>query len=301
MADIVPVSGALDGPAERALALDAALEAWLFGLAPATARAYRADLAHLGAFLAQRGRGLAEATPADLVAWVDSGRARGRSPATLRRRLSAVAGCYRALVDAHVVASSPAEGLRRPKGAGAVRLGLERAELCALLDAARAEGHDAELLVSVLLFSGLRVAEACSLDHDDLFFFEGHLGATVRRKGGHLGHVALPGPLPGLVAAARARHGPGPLLLGRRGRRLRPEAAWRTLRRLGEQAGIARPVHPHLLRHSFATQALLASVPIETVAAGAGHRDLRSTLGYARALEALGGAAGEAVARRLGA
>ena len=121
------------------------------------------------------------------------------------------------------------------------------------------------------------------------------------RKGGRVELVGLPGPLPGLVADVLARHGPGPLLRGPRERRLRPEAAWRIIRRLGDSAGVARPVHPHLLRHSYVTQALVAGVSLPVVAAGAGHRDTRTTVGYARALAAIGGAAGEAVASRVGA
>lgn len=73
----------------------------------------------------------------------------------------------------------------------------------------------------------------------------------------------------------------------------------RRLARLGDAAGIAG-LHPHLLRHSYCTQALLAGVPLPVVAAGAGHRDLRTTLFYAQALAALAAEAGAAVAGRTG-
>ncbi len=287
--------------ADRARDLERHVGEFLAGLGAGTRRCYVRDLGGLGAYLAGRGLDLASARRAELARWVADQEASGCSPATICRRMSAVSGLYRYLVAEGVLARSPAEGLRRPRGGGAVRLGLDADELRSLLGAGRGVGPDAELLVSLLLFAALRVGEACGLDDTDLVTHEGRLGAAVRRKGGRVELVGLPEPLPGLVADALARHGPGPLLRGPRGRRLRPEAAWRIIGRLGEQAGIPRAVHPHLLRHSYVSHALLAGVALPVVAAGAGHRDIRTTVGYARALAALGGTAGEAVASRVGA
>jgi len=273
------------------------LEEYLALFRPSTAACYRRDLAHLEAELANEGIGLLAATRGDLRRWLGAQERAGVSPSTIRRRLAAVAGFYRFLVDEGICSRSPVQGLRRPRGGSALRLGLGARDLARLLQAARAEGEDTELLVGLLVLGGLRVSEACGISGQDLVVHEGCRGVLVRRKGGRVELVGLPKEL-GELAWRVAERGPGPLLRAKRGGPLGRQEAWRTVRRLAERAGIPG-VYPHLLRHSHATQALVAGVPLVVVQGALGHRDVRSTLQYAQALGALGALAGEAVAQRL--
>ena len=146
---------------------------------------------------------------------------------------------------------------------------------------------DVEVVGHLTVHLGLRVGEACAATDADLVRHGDRRALAVRRKGGRRELVGLLEPVADLAEKLAAAQGPGPLLRGREGGALHRQVAWRWVRRLARSAGITGDVLPHLLRHSYVSQALLAEVPVPVVAAGAGHRVLRTTLGYAQALAAL--------------
>lgn len=286
-------------PGAARAAEDHLVAAFLDGRSRATAACYRRDLGHLREGLAHDGIGLLGATRADYGRLVQVAEANGVASATIRRRLAAASSFYRAAIAEGRLAASPVEGVRRPRGASAPRLGPDEDALRRLWSAACRRGGRAQLLVALLLVAGLRVSEAVGIDaahvHDDA----GRQYAEVVRKGGRPGLVALVPPLGDLVAAAVARQGPGPLLRGARGGRLGRQRAWEIVRALGEEAGLVG-LGPHALRHAHVTAALREGVGIVAVQASAGHADPRLTVRYAQALLVLRGEAGAAVARQLG-
>lgn len=268
--------------------VEALIEDYLAGHSAPTAACYRRDLAHLRRHLSARGLEPLGVGRADLARWVRDQEGAGLPATSVRRRLPAVCGFYSFLEEEGVLAPSPAEGLRRPRGGPAPRLGLEAGDLARLLAVARAEGEPAELLVGLCTFHGLRVGEACAATDADLVCHGDRRALVVRRKGGRRELIGLLDPVADLAERLVVAQGPGPLLRGREGGALHRQVAWRWVRRPAKSAGITGDVFPHLLRHSYVSQALLAGVPLPVVAAGAGHRDLRTTLGYAQALAALG-------------
>lgn len=290
---------ALPGSDCNADALDVLVADFLAGLTGVTAEAYRRDLSHASRWLAGTETDFLAARRAELARYVRAQEDAGVAAATIARRLAALSGLYQYLCGEGVLEHSPVAGLRRPKGGGASRLGLDAMELHRVLEAARATRGCAELLVSLLLFCGLRVSEARSLDADSLRAHEGRVVVEVCRKGGHHELVGVPNGLRALIEKTVAAQGAGPILRSQRGARLSREGAHWIVRRLGEKALLPGPLYPHLLRHSYVSQALFAGVALPVVAAGAGHRDIRSTIGYARALEAIHAVAGEAVAARV--
>jgi len=154
-----------------------------------------------------------------------------------------------------------------------------------MLRAAEKESTPTWRLVLLLGAMGLRVSEACALAVGDLSAGPGQVRIRVRRKGGVRETLEVPEPVAdGLKGLARGRLESAPLIASASGRWLSRHQAHRIVARLGERAGIPRPVHPHLLRHSFVSLALVAGAPLVAVLAAAGHRDLTTTLGYARAL-----------------
>lgn len=212
----------------------------------------------------------------------------GRSPATVARRLSSLAGFYQYAVDEAVRDVSPVARVRRPRvGQDSPTLALERSELGRLLDAAEAAGARDHALVCLLALNGLRVSEACGADVADLAEQRGHRVLLIIRKGGIPAVVPL---APRTIAAVDAQRGDrtvGPLLLAADGARLDRHDAARVIRRLARHAGIAKPITPHGLRHSFVTLALEAGVPLHRVQDAAGHADPRTTRRYDRARHAL--------------
>ena len=289
------VETSLDQPSDE----DALVSEFLAGCSVATARAYARDLANLRCHLVARSIGLLGARRSDLAAWVRDQEAAGTAAATIRRRIAAAAGLYRHLVFEGGLAVSPAAGLRRPAGLGGPRLGLAAEDLARLRSAARSVGDTAALLVDLLLVEGLRVSEACGADDTDVVSEAGTRALRVRRKGGRVETVGLVNEVAGLVDKLVAIQGPGPLLRGRDGGRLARQVAWRWVCRLAELAGIEGRTFPHLLRHSHVTQAISAGVPLAVVALGVGHRDVRTTVSYAKGLARCQAAAATAVADRV--
>ncbi|MHB1503631.1 MAG: tyrosine-type recombinase/integrase [Acidimicrobiales bacterium] len=294
-----PPPGSRSSSGSGDLDVDGYIEDYLAGHRAGTADAYRRDIGHLRCYLDALGLDLLGTRRGDLAWWVRAQEDAGVPATTIRRRLAAVSGLYCYLTSEGLVESTPADGLRRPRGGSAPRLGLSAGELGRLLDAAHDRGVHAELLVCLLIICGLRVSEACALDDTDLVAHEASRGLRVHRKGGRVELVGLVDAVADRIDRVVATQGPGPLLRGRSGARLSRQVAWRWIERLGTEAGIGGKVYPHQLRHSFVSQALIAGVPLPVVAASAGHRDIRTTLRYAQALAALGAAAGEAVARRI--
>ena len=124
---------------------------------------------------------------------------------------------------------------------------LSRDELQALY---RACPDDSYRIMLLLLMEGLRAAEACGLTHTDI---SGDV-AQIRGKGGKPRQIALCGELRGYLEGGSGS------VLGYSTTRLRARVI-----KLAKLAGIKRRVHPHLLRHSFATHAVLAGVDSNTL------------------------------------
>jgi len=296
---LIPLRACETSPGELDLDIEDFIADYLAGCSGPSAACYQGDIDHLRQYLRKEKLDLLTARRADMARWVRAQEEAGVPATTIRRRLSGVAGFYSYLVTEKVLAFSPAEGLRRPKGGSAPRLGLAAEDLAKFLEAARAKGKPAELLISLLLVQGLRVSEACGLDDKDLVAYEGHQALLLTRKGGRVELVGATEQVAKLIREVVVLQGPGPLLRGRRGGRLSRQVAWRWIRDLAQKAGIDQSVHPHLLRHSHVSQALLGGVPLPVVSGSAGHRDIRTTLVYAQALSSLGAQAGKEVLRRI--
>ncbi|WP_146065680.1 tyrosine-type recombinase/integrase [Arthrobacter pityocampae] len=226
--------------------------------------------------------------------------------------IAAVSGFYRYAVSYGAVIANPAELVERPNGMAvhARTRGLSRAQARELLRVARANGPRSDALVSVLLFTGLRLNEALSADTTDYGHDGGHRILTVRRKGGTPGTVAVPAPAvkalnaylgtTGQKSATATGPGPGqPIFTMITGQRWAALEALRTVHRLAHAAGIKGELGPDSLRHTFATIALEAGTTLQdlqdsmgdtgartTLRAEGVHRDLAKSAGYdvARAL-----------------
>jgi integrase/recombinase XerD len=269
---------------------DPDLERFLLFLAsqrsPRTVDAYRRDLAALAAF---RAGPAGDATLEDLERWVAEMRAAGLSASTIARRVSAVRAYFRHLVLLGARSENPAAALPLPKRARKLPRVLSPGETERLIDAATGSTprHLRDrALVELLYGAGLRVSEAVGLEKGGI-----DLEARVVRVVGKGGKERLV-PLGRPAAEAVRRY----LALGRPhlDRRYRPElflnarggpltraGAFLILRRLAERAGLEpERVHPHLLRHSFATHLLEGGADLRSVQEMLGHADLGTTERY---------------------
>jgi integrase/recombinase XerC len=254
------------------------------GASPHTLRCYTADLTEFSRFLAASSIAGWEAADTRVVraylAWLHK---RKLAKATIARKLAAVRSCFRFLGRRGAMEANPARQVRGPRLGRRLPSFLPVDETAVLLypeaEPSVAGARDRALL-ELLYASGLRVAEGCGLDVDDLD--EGRRTVRVLGKGGKervvpVGESALEALAAYLALRGRRR---GPLFLNPRGGRLTTRSALRIVRARARRAGIVQRVTPHTLRHSFATHMLGAGADLRLIQELLGHSRLSTTQRY---------------------
>ncbi len=273
------------GPAPAPQSADDVALAFLLGYSGNTRAAYLADLRGFFSFCEAHGCDPLQATRAhiDLYArYLDEHE--HRSSATVARKLSVLAGFYRYATNEELIIRNPVALVRRPKvGSVSTSTGLDIVEMTALITAAQDAGPRSHALVLLLALNGLRVSEAIGAAVDDLSVERGHRVLYVTRKGGTKATVPLAPRTAEALDAYLAGRTSGPLFVTSTGRAMDRVAAFRLIRRLAKSACIARPIHPHDLRHAFVTLSLDAGASLRDVQDAAGHADPRTTRRYDRA------------------
>jgi integrase/recombinase XerD len=232
------------------------------------------------------------------------------APATVAQKLAAVSSFYRYAISHGVMTTNPVELVQRPKVSAdhSATQGLSKDQARALLGAARANGPRSHALVSLLLFTGLRLSEALNANTTDYGHDSGHRVLTVQRKGGTYAKVAVPAPAVEALDAYLGTTGQElvtavdsgrPIFTTVTGKRWAASEAFRTVQRLAHAAGIKGEISPHSLRHTFATIALDSGTALHDLQDSMGHADPRTTRRYDRARNNLTKSAGYDVARAL--
>jgi integrase/recombinase XerD len=248
--------------------------------------AYRRDLAAFGAF--HRGD-VAGASTEQLEAWVASMRADGLAASTIARRVSAVRAYFRHLVLIGAKAENPAASVQLPRRPRTLPRALSPVETERLIDAATGTTPRTlrdRALVELLYGAGLRVSEAVGLEKNGVALEE----RVVRVCGKGSKERLVPLGRPAAEALRRylalgrphldRRYRPE-LFLNARGGALTRAGAFLILRKLADRAGLEPGrVHPHLLRHSFATHLLEGGADLRSVQEMLGHADLGTTERY---------------------
>ena len=275
--------------------MDPAVESFLALLAarraPRTVEAYRRDLADLASFL---GRSPASATPEEIEAWLAGLRARGHAPSSIARRAAAARSFYRHLVLLGSRRDNPAAEVDLPRRRRRLPRFLSPGEVERLIQAATGTTPRAlrdRALVELLYGAGLRVGEAVGLERGAVDL-EQRL-VRCRGKGDKervvpLGREAAEA-LRRYLARGRPyldRHHRPELFLNAQGGALTRAGVFLILRRLAARAGLEpERVHPHLLRHSFATHLLEGGADLRSVQEMLGHADLGTTEIYTHVSE----------------
>ena len=273
-------------------------------LAARTVTLYGLDLEKLAAFAAGADVPLAAVQNHQVRRWVAQMHAGGRSGRGIALVLSGWRGFYAWLGRQGLIDANPVQDVRAPRQPRPLpkALGVDEAvQLAEHVDEAGDPWLDARdaAMVELLYGSGLRVGELTGLDIAasaatqragrgwiDLDSAEVQVqGKGGKRRAVPLGRqavdalrrwLALRDQTPGEGEAAQA------LFLGRRGTRLAAQSIWQRLRRRSLQAGLATPVHPHMLRHSFASHLLQSSGDLRAVQELLGHASIGTTQVYTR-------------------
>ena len=210
----------------------------------------------------------------------------GLSGGSIARLLSTVRGFYDFLIREDVCTHNPAKGLRPPRTARRLPSALDADQTGRLL---AFEGKDApdirdRALFELMYSSGLRLSEIVSLDLDGLDLAQGLVrvvgkGRKVREVPiGRMAREAARAWLP--VREGLVRNGETAVFLNRRGGRLSPRSVQQRLARRALLQGLDRHVHPHMLRHSFASHLLESSGDLRAVQELLGHADIGTTQIY---------------------
>jgi integrase/recombinase XerD len=250
---------------------------------PRTVSAYRRDLASFGEWL---GRPLASAKLSELERYLAEQRGRGLSPATIARRAAAIRSFFRHATLLGLVQENPAAALELPRRRTQLPRTLSPGEADRLLEAAagtRPRALRDRALAELLYGAGLRVSEAVGLERGGVDLEHRvvrAIGKGDRERVVPIGRAATDA-LRRYLAHGRPhldrRHRPE-LFLNAQGGPLTRAGAFLILRRLADKAGLEPGrVHPHLLRHSFATHLLEGGADLRSVQEMLGHADLATT------------------------
>lgn len=283
------------------------------GRSEQTAQAYARILRRLEGFLEARSLRLDSASLDDIEAFVGVElHQQGVSARSRRPHVAAIRGFYRWAHHRGLISQDPAAGLAYPSTGRSLPHVIQRRELEALLLACPLDeflGVRDAALISVLAGAGLRVSGLVALNESDLVAQSTESGRDalslrVREKGGHERMVPLPDEA-GLMLRAYLGHPeldhidrsmpngdqvvfvstgnrkiPAWRYAGEH-RRLSTAAVWRMIRRRGQRAKIPEnALHPHALRHLFATELAEHDVDQNTIATLLGHRDPSTTAVY---------------------
>jgi integrase/recombinase XerC len=270
-------------------------------LADRTVALYTEDMHKLAAYAAEAGVDLLQVHNAHIRRWVAQMHSGGRSGRGIALILSGWRGFYTWLGREGLVDANPVQDVRAPKQpkplpkALAVDDAVQLASYASETNDPRLEARDAAI-TELLYGSGLRVGELVGLDVQASDNAKGWLDipageVRVQGKGSKVRRVPLGvKSIEALQKYLNARTDLLPpeaidqaaLFIGKNGTRLTAQSIWQRLKRRSIQAGLATPVHPHMLRHSFASHVLQSSQDLRAVQELLGHANITTTQVYTR-------------------
>ena len=279
-------------------------------LATRTCQLYVEDLKKLTELLDESGLKPEQASSADFRRWLARMHSSGRTPRGIALIMTGWRGFYTWLGRQGLIKVNPVSGIKAPKAAKPLPKALSVDDAVRLaeyhapkeLDAQWYELRDSAM-VELLYGSGLRVSELAGLDVDsahskirgwiDYEGGEAHvLGKGSKWRTVPVGSQALEALRAWRVvrdervkcAESSPKEGAdtSALFIGHNATRLTPQSIWQRLRRRSLNAGLSTPVHPHMLRHSFASHLLQSSSDLRAVQEMLGHANISTTQVYTR-------------------
>ena len=264
------------------------------GLSPHTLRNYRSDLTQFLIWLGKRETPLAGLSRASYREWIADLQASGAADASIRRRSSTVKSFTRRLAATGELDSDPLRLASIPKGAQRLPKPLAQEQIAALLEAPDTEtpaGLRDRAILEVLYGCGVRISELAGMRISD--YQPDGRQFIVRGKGGKERAVLLGAPAERAMAAWLRAGRPELvsensgdwLWLNQRGGKLSARAVQIALKRHAAAAGLPADIHPHLLRHSFATHMLDGGANLRVVQELLGHASVSTTQLYTHVTE----------------
>lgn len=259
------------------------------GLSDNTRSSYQRDLSHFACWLNERGVALLEVVRADLQRHLHWRIEQQLRPTSTSRLLSTLRGFYRYLLREQLIGTDPTLNIDSPKRGRPLPKTLTEADVEALLsapDTGTALGLRDRTMLELLYACGLRVSELVGLRLEELNRRMGVVrvvGKGDKERMIPVGDEALTW-LTRYMRDARPELGDDPrieeLFLSRRGQAMTRQTFWHRIKRYAVEAGIDKPLSPHVLRHAFATHLLNHGADLRVVQMLLGHSSLSTTQIY---------------------
>lgn len=264
---------------------------------PYTVRNYRSDIGHFLAWCEERGYEPLSIDRPRFREYLGELREAGAAPASLTRRTSTIHGFYRYLEREGATERDLLYGVAPPRKPKRLPRILEPHIIRALLEApdtSDPSGQRDQAILELLYGAGVRISELVGLNISDLVLDEG--AAIVRGKGSRERVVLFGRPARDALATylrdgrgrlAAGAPAPGQaLFLNRWGTRLSARSVQKLIKKHALAAGIVEDLHPHLLRHTFATHLLDGGADLRIVQELLGHRSANTTQIYTHVSQA---------------
>jgi integrase/recombinase XerD len=264
------------------------------GLSDNTIQAYRRDIEKFAAFASQRGRDTGDVTRSDIIDFLASLYERRLDSRSVARHLVTIRNFFRFALVEDYISEDPAATIESPRFRQTLPEFLSVEEVDRLLrqpDTTTVAGLRDRALIEIMYSAGLRVSELCGLRLDDLQMDPGCLrciGKGNKERLVPVGKQALT-VVRKYLRTARPKllrgHSSPYLFLNLRGKKLDRITFWKLLGAYGRQAGLRKPLTPHMLRHSFATHLLDRGADLRSVQIMLGHSDISTTQIYTHVVE----------------
>ena len=247
---------------------------------------YQRDLAQLIQFCSdQRINDWSDLRPQHIRDFSASRFERGLAPTSIRRMLAATRTFLDFLVREHLIKNNPAIGIRAPKAGKKLPSLLDPDQVKQLveIDGENWIDYRDRAMLELLYSSGLRVSELVNLDDESIDLADSLV--TVTGKGDKTRIVPIGSKAIEAVHAWLSQRNqieprdPKALFISKRGSRISTRTVQQRVNHLGHQQ-LLTPVHPHMLRHSFATHVLESSSDLRAVQEMLGHADISTTQIY---------------------
>lgn len=261
------------------------------GVSERTILAYGKDLDHFSAYCENHDLDIERASAYEVRSFITDASAEGTAAVSVNRALSSIRGFYRWLVRFDFRKDNPASGLKNLKTAKSLPSFLWEGEMASFAELPDTAGilwplRDKALILA-MYSAGLRISELASLTLSDLS--PDMSGGRVIGKGDKERYVffsdegkdALLAYMPARNARIKAESPTGSLFINKKGKALSVSGIRWIIGKYSERSGLQKNIHPHALRHSFATHLVNSGCDVRVVQELLGHASLSTTQRYA--------------------
>ena len=252
-----------------------------------TTKSYERDLKKLNSFLVDLNvSGYSEISSETCSAWIGNLYSQNNNPRSIQRHLSSAKGFFRFLKKNNLIQSSPFELVTAPKSSSNLPDVLSPEDVEQLLNFKPSNMIEIRdmAIVELMYSSGLRVSETVNINLND--FEEDKSFLRVLGKGSKtrlvpMGRYAVNAINEWLIEREKILNNTDALFLNAKGTRLTVRSVQLRLKKMAIKQGLP-PIHPHMLRHSFATHMLESSGDLRTIQELLGHSSLSTTQIYTK-------------------